>query len=55
MRNIRVVHSLALMMHLVRNGFAVIKVIDSFTDKNLKVFLFEDSEELKDCMIRFKK
>ncbi|MDD3569793.1 MAG: DUF5659 domain-containing protein [Lachnospiraceae bacterium] len=55
MENLKVVHSLALMMYLVRNGFDVIKVKDSFVDKKFKAFLFEDTVELQESMLQYKK
>lgn len=54
-RKLKVIHSLKMAMYLVREGFDIIKVADSFNDKELKVFLFEDSEELTEKMIEFNK
>lgn len=59
-QKIKVVHSLQLMMHLVRNGFNIIKVDDAYAkqgeDKSkYKVFLFDNTPELKECCLQFKK
>jgi len=48
--NYKVVHSLGLAMHLVRFGCDIKKVEDSFTNKKFKVFLFEDTPELKEVI-----
>ena len=59
-QKIKVVHSLALMMHLVRNGFNVFNVEDAYPkngeDKSpYKVFLFYDTPELEKCWFLYKK
>lgn len=63
-KNFKVIHSLQLMMHLVRNGFNVSKVEDAYPkqgedkceDKSkYKVFLFDDTPELQECCLMFNK
>ncbi|MCI1958989.1 MAG: DUF5659 domain-containing protein [Clostridia bacterium] len=56
----KVIHSLKLMMFLVRNGFNVLKVEDAYPQKGeikspYKVFLFKDTPELKECCFKFSK
>ena len=60
MRKLKVVHSLKLMMFLVRNGFDVVKVVDAYPKVNeekskYKVFYFEETPELKETMFEFGK
>ncbi|AMJ42342.1 DUF5659 domain-containing protein [Anaerotignum propionicum] len=59
-KNFKVIHSLQLMMHLVRNGFNVSKVTDAYPKQGeekskYKVFLFENTPELNECCLMFKK
>ena len=54
-KNLKAIHSLKLAMYLVREGFDIIKVVDSLKDKEFKIFLFVDSEELKEKMIEFRR
>lgn len=57
-KNFKVIHSLQLMMHLVRNGFNVSKVADAYPKQGeekspYKIFLFEDTPELNECCLTF--
>lgn len=42
------------MTYLIREGFDLHKVIDDDKNSHYKVFLFEDSEELRQAMSNFK-
>jgi len=44
------VRSLALTNYLCNNGFKIKKVIDSDKNPQFKVFLFEDSRAIQDCI-----
>lgn len=48
-----VVKSLKLANFLVRAGFDIIKVSDSENNSNFKVFLFNDSKELRNYITMF--
>lgn len=53
--NVYIVRSLAMTNWLCNNGFKILKVEDSEKDDKLKVFLFEDSPELHDTMMKYRK
>lgn len=50
----QVIHSKALMQHLVKKGFELIKVDDSKKNPSMKVFLFYKSEELSNAIQSYK-
>lgn len=49
-RGYEVIHKLRLMMFLVRKGFNVCKVSDKIDEPNIKVFLFQKSNELTEAI-----
>lgn len=53
--NVYIVRSLAMTNWLCNNGFKILKVEDSEKDDKLKVFLFEDSPELHNTMMKYRK
>jgi ATP-dependent Clp protease adapter protein ClpS len=48
-----VIRSLKMANFLVRAGFDILKVSDSEQDPNFKVFLFNDSKELRNYITMF--
>ena len=50
-----IVRSLAMTNWLCNNGFKILKVEDSEKDDKLKVFFFEDSPELHNTMMKYRK
>ena len=51
--NYYVVRSLAMTNYLVRKGFDIKKVDDNKANPEFKVFLFADSQELRDAMSEY--
>lgn len=49
------IKSLSMMNFLCNNGFQVLKVEDNEDDSRYKVFLFEDTTELRNMMRHFPK
>lgn len=54
-KNFYIIKSIRMMTHLIREGFDLYKVIDDDKNPHYKVFLFEDTEELRNAMQLYSK
>lgn len=50
-----IIKGLRMTNYLIRKGFDLLKVEDDIHNSHYKVFLFEDTPELRQAMSRFKK
>lgn len=53
--NLYIIKSIRMTNFLIRQGFDLRQVIDDENNPHYKVFLFEDTQELRNAMSRFKK
>lgn len=49
------IFSISMANYLTQNGFKIVNVRDNLKNPSFKVFMFDDSEELKATMSKFKK
>lgn len=54
-RNFYVVKSIKMMTYLIREGFNIYKVKDDDKNPHYKVFLFDDSQDLRKAMSEYTK
>lgn len=54
-KNFYVIRGLGMANYLVRKGFDIKKVEDNAYDRRFKIFLFEDSKELRNAISEYDK